>query len=592
MAIHQKFRLFHLSLGLLAAITLSGCATSPATLQSSADSAQTGASMITPLATQAEPVEFWETPEIAAPLDPEHTTLSIDNIELTENDLSDAISALPHAPIAAENLTTHDLHQQLAAQRPDDLWQRIRAGFSLPLSEHKRTVSERRWYARHQEYIDRTSERGQPYLHFIVEEAARRNIPMELALLPIVESAFQPFAYSHGRASGIWQFIPGTGRAYGLKQNWWYDGRRDITASTHAAFDYLESLNKRFKGDWLLALAAYNSGGGTVSKAIRKNKRLGKPTDFWSLKLPRETRAYVPKLLAIRDIVANPEKHNIVMPSLADEPYFEKVATGSQIDLAKAAELAEMPIKQLYRLNPAFNRWATDPDGPHHLLIPLDKSAQFKQNLANLPKENRVEWARHRIRNGETLGHIARRYKTTIAVIKDVNKVKGHMIRAGKNLIIPVAAKSSSSYSLSSTQRAQSIQNKPKKGIKLTYQVQRGDTLWDISRAHNVGVRQLARWNAMAPRDTLRPGQKLVIWQSSTKTAKGKAPNITPALNDVTQRIRYTVRRGDSLSRISQRFNVSINKLKSWNPKARGKYLQPGQRLTLFVDITNQSESI
>jgi len=586
MAINQKNRLLHLGFCIAGITLISGCTIAPTQqLASSKADASDATSMTTPLATEAESVEFWDNAEITTSLDPEHNTFDIDSSV-------EVIETVPNQPIATEALTTHDLNQQFAAHRPDDLWQRIRDGFSLPKSEHARTVSERRWYARHQEYIDRTTERAQPYLHFIVEEAARRNIPMELALLPVVESAFQPFAYSHGRASGIWQFIPGTGRMYGLKQNWWYDGRRDITASTLAAFDYLETLNKQFSGDWLLALAAYNSGGGTVRKAIRKNKRRGKPTDFWSLKLPRETRAYVPKLLAIRDIVANPEQHNIIMTSLKDEPYFEKVATGSQIDLARAAELAGIPLKQLYRLNPAFNRWATDPDGPHHLLVPLDKAPQFTQNLAGLPKANRVKWARHRIRNGETLGHIAKRYKTTVAVIKDVNKVRGHMIRAGKNLIIPVAAKSPSSYSLSSTQRAKSIKNRPKKGIKLAYKVQRGDTLWDISRAHNVAVRQLARWNAMAPRDTLRPGQNLVIWKSATKVAKAKSPNITPALDDVTRRIRYTVRRGDSLSRISNRFNVSINNLKRWNPKARGKYLQPGQRLTLFVDITNQSGSI
>jgi len=588
---NHKNRAFHLGVGLTGILLISGCSVTPT--QQEADSESLSSLPTTQISMEASPVEFWDNVEISAPLDPEHNTFGVNNTAQEETAATEpALVTLPQQPIATESITTHDLNQQLAAHRPQDLWQRIREGFSLPSSEHARTISERRWYARHQEYIDRTAERAQPYLHFIVEEAARRNIPMELALLPVVESAFQPFAYSHGRAAGIWQFIPGTGRMYGLKQNWWYDGRRDITASTLAAFNYLEALNREFSGDWLLALAAYNSGSGTVRKAIRKNRRRGKPTDFWSLKLPRETRAYVPKLLAIRDIVANPEQHNIVMTSIADEPYFEKVPTGSQIDLARAAELAGIPLKQLYRLNPAFNRWATDPDGPHHLLVPLEKSVQFKQNLAELPKESRVKWARHRIRNGETLGHIANRYKTTVAVIKDVNKIRGHMIRAGKNLIIPVAARRPGSYSLSATQRAKAIKNSPKKGIKLTHTVQRGDTLWDISRAHNVGTRQLARWNAMAPRDTLRPGQKLVIWKSAAKVAQSNNPNITPALNEVTQRIRYVVRRGDSLSRISQRFRVSVNNLKRWNPRARGKYLQPGQRLTLFVDITNQSGNI
>ncbi len=585
MAINQSNSLRHLIFITVGIAFINGCTTTPAHHSAATKSHSSATiSTATPLATQAEPVEFWGDANITISLDPEHHTLGSDE--------SATIEATPYQEIATDSLTLHDLNQQFAAHRPDDLWQRIRNGFSLPRSEHARTRAERRWYARHQEYIDRTTERARPYLHFIVEEAARRGIPMELALLPVVESAFQPFAYSHGRAAGIWQFIPGTGRMYGLKQNWWYDGRRDITASTLAAFDYLEALHKQFSGDWLHALAAYNSGGGTVRKAIRKNRRLGKPTDFWSLKLPRETRAYVPKLLALRDIVANPEQYNIVMTSLKDEPYFEKVPTGSQIDLATAAELAGMSLKELYRLNPAFNRWATDPDGPHYLLIPLDRSAQFKQKLAALDKSDRVKWARHRIRSGETLSHIANRYKTTVAVIKDVNKIRGHMIRAGKNLLIPVAAKSPSSYSLSSTQRARAIKSKPNKGLKLTHTVQPGDTLWDISMAHKVGVRQLARWNAMAPRDTLRPGQKLVIWKSASKSSNSKTAAITPALNDVTQRIRYTVRRGDSLSRISQRFNVSINNLKRWNPKARGKYLQPGQRLTLFVDVTSQSGNI
>ena len=218
-----------------------------------------------------------------------------------------------------------DNHTEIPQPVERDLWNRIRAGFQLEDMDHPRIQRELNWYARHPEYMERVAERAQPYLHFIVEEFEKANIPSEIILLPIVESAFQPFAYSHGRAAGIWQFIPGTGRRFGLEQNWWYDGRRDVYASTMAAIKYLTSLNKQFDGDWMLALAAYNSGSGTVKRAIRRNKRQGKPTDFFSLHLPKETRAYAPKLMALKKLIANPEKYDMTIPSIPDEPYLARV---------------------------------------------------------------------------------------------------------------------------------------------------------------------------------------------------------------------------------------------------------------------------
>lgn len=229
------------------------------------------------------------------------------------------------------------------------------------------------WYARHQAYLDRVAERATPYLFHIVEEIERRGMPMELALLPIVESAFHPFAYSRSHASGIWQFIPGTGRNYGLKQNWWYDGRRDIVAATDAALRYLDKLNKEFHGNWLHALAAYNTGERNVGRAIKRNRKAGKQTDFWSLRLPRETRGYVPSLLAVAELLAEPEKYGITWQTIENKPYFTQVDIGGQLDLATAAGLADLSMDDLYTLNPAFNRWATAPDGPHHLLVPVGK---------------------------------------------------------------------------------------------------------------------------------------------------------------------------------------------------------------------------
>ncbi len=477
-------------------------------------------------------------------------------------------------------------HQALTANIEWDLWNRIRGGFAFPLESHRRIDAELRWYAGNQEYLNRVADRAEPYLHHIVSELERRNMPAELALLPIVESAFQPFAYSPGRAAGIWQFIPSTGRIFDLDQNWWYDGRRDIIASTDAALDYLQKLNGYFNGDWLLALAGYNAGAGNVLKAIKRNRKRGKPTDFWSLKLPKETRTYVPRLLALRDLVADPKSAGIVLQPIPDQRYFATVELDSQIDLAMAADLAGVSVEEIYRLNPGFNRWATAPKGPHRLVLPLANVEQFRAGLAAVPKESRVSWQRHRIKNGESLGQIARKYRTTVGVLQRVNGIRGHLIRAGRHLLIPVASRSLKSYTLSADQRLSRIKSTPRGKTKLIHVVTRGDTLWDISRSYKVSMRALARWNGMAPRDPLKPGQKLVIWQSglTQKTALS-----TPSHGSRIQRLRYTVRRGDSLARIAKRFRVTVKKLQQWNGIKKGAYLQPGQTLTLYVDVTRQS---
>lgn len=516
----------------------------------------------------------------------------------TEPDLADSDSNLIESGpvtvidniVAAAPKETTVIESEVQATA--DIWQRVRSGFQLQDTDHPRVKNDLKWFAKHQNYLDRTFNRADPYFYHIVEQIEARGMPMELALLPVVESAFQPFAYSHGRAAGIWQFIPGTARRFGLKIDWWYDGRRDIKASTTAALDYLQVLNKRFDGDWLLALAAYNSGGGTVSKAIRKNKKRGKGTTFWDLKLPRETQGYVPKLLAISSIVADPEQHGVSLKSIVNKPQLAEVNIGSQLDLAIAADMANLTLEQLYILNPAYNRWATSPDGPHLLLLPIEKTNDFKEKLAQLPKQQRVKWVRHRIKDGQTLGHIAIQYKTTVKTIKTANKISGNTIRAGRYLIIPAAGKSLNNYALSEQQRLQRKQNANRSGNKIQHIVRKGDTFWDIAVAHKISVRKLASWNGMAPRDTLCPGQKLVIW-SKTNNTSSSAPIGNPMAKAMTQKINYKVRNGDSLARISQRFNVSVSKLKKWNPRStRGKYIQPGQRLVVYVDVTRVSENI
>jgi len=475
-----------------------------------------------------------------------------------------------------------------AQKKEPNLWNRVKKGYSLPHQSHKRIDDNIRWFARHPAYLKRVAKRAEKYLYYIVSETERLQIPLEIALLPVVESAFQPFAYSHGRAAGIWQFIPSTGKLYGLKQNWWYDGRRDIGASTKAALRFLKDMHDSLNDDWFLALAAYNSGYGTVSRAIRKNKRKGKATDFWSLKLPRETRNYVPKLLAIAEIINNPKKYDINLPVIKNKPYLVEVDTESQIDLALAAQLAEISVEQLYILNPGYNRWATDPNGPHKLMLPIEKAGLFSANLKEVPPEKRLAWKRHKIRRGQTLLAIADKYNTPVSLIKELNQIRGNLIREGQNLIIPVSSKKGGKYTLSAKQRMLALQNnKPKNKAKVTYRVKSGDSWWSISRKYKVNYRSLAKWNGASPKDTLRLGQKLVVW---TKNAPLKRAAFSPhSSNMVTQKVRYRVVRGDSLARISRKFNVSLRDLMRWNNLKKRSILRPGQRLIVYVDVTQQA---
>lgn len=457
-----------------------------------------------------------------------------------------------------------------------NLWIYAAEQFTFEVSDNPRLVAQRNWYLRHPSYMSRVSKRARPFLFHIVQRIEEREMPMELALLPIVESAFDPFAYSHGSAAGMWQFIEGTGKRFGLEQTWWYDGRRDVIASTDAALDYLTYLHKFFDGNWLHALAAYNSGEGRVRNAIRKNKRAGKPTDFWSLELPRETRAYVPKLLALADILRNYEQYDFVWPNIDNSPAIAIVDVDSQIDLAVAAGFADLTVKELSALNPGFNRWATDPDGPHQLVLPVDKQTTFTTALAQADDSQRLNWERHQIRSGDSLLKIAKQYHTTVDVIKQVNGINGTMIRAGQHLLVPVALRSLDEYVLSNEQRLESIQGRQRQGHQITHTVTSGDTLWDLARHYDVSPSQIARWNGMAPKDMIMPGQKLVIW------LEGDSRHLT----QVTRKVTYTVRRGDSLSRIAQKFKVRVSQLKQWNSLANQKYLQPGQKLTVIVDVT------
>jgi len=469
---------------------------------------------------------------------------------------------------------------------PDDVLDRLRSGFDLTYVDNHRTEAEKKWFVKHPDYMERVFTRAQRYLPYIVAELERRDLPLELALLPIVESAYDPFAYSHGRAAGLWQMIPGTAKRFGIKQNWWYDGRRDVVDSTRAALDYLEWLYKFNNGNWLNAIASYNSGEGNVRNAVRRNTKANKPTDFWNLKLPKETSMYVPKLLALVEIVADPAKYNLTLPVVVDEPQFMVADIGGQLDLALAAELAGVDVDTVYQYNPGYNRWSTDPSGPHSLVMPIDVAEQFTTALDEVPKSERVRWQRHKVKNGEAISQIAERYNTTVTTIRSANNLRGNTIRAGHHLMIPVATKPLSAYSKSADARLARTQNRTRSGNKVEHIVRSGESFWTISQRYKVTTRQLSAWNGMAPRDTLSVGKKLVVW---TNTAESPRTSPTQALGNTTRKLRYTVRNGDSLYLIARKFRVGIDQIARWNKLDKNKLLQPGQKLTMYVDVTAQS---
>lgn len=455
----------------------------------------------------------------------------------------------------------------------DDVWERIRYQLSIEIPQNRPVVTERNYYARHQAYLDRISKRAEPYLHFIVEEVEKREMPIEIALLPIVESAFDPFGYSNRSASGIWQFMPATGERFDLKQNWWYDGRRDIVQSTRAALDYLSYLHKTLEGDWLNAIAAYNSGEGRLMRAIKKNRKKHLPTDFWSLDLPSETTAYVPKLLALADLLKRSDDFNVTWQPVINAQVVEVVDVGSQIDLALAADMADMTLTELYRLNPGFNRWATDPNGPHSLLLPVDKAEQFSQKLANTDVKNRLRWQRYIVARGDSLSVIAKKFTTSSSAIRSLNKLKSNTIKVGQELLVPLTDGAINSEHLPKQMRLAA--NKATR-TKLSHTVKSGDTLWDISREYDVTMDELAKWNKLKKNSVLRLNQKLTVYKSANK------PQATASTN---RTITYKVRRGDSLARIASKFNLSVNEIIKWNNLAGQKYLQPGQKLKLKVDV-------
>jgi membrane-bound lytic murein transglycosylase D len=418
-------------------------------------------------------------------------------------------------------------------------------------------------------YFNHLSEQARPYLHYVIQEIKSRKLPIELALLPFIESNYDPNAFSHGSAAGFWQIIPSTARQYGVPINSWYDGRRDIVLSTNAALDYLTHLHKYFDGDWLLAIAAYNAGEGTVSYLQKRNATWGKNTDFWSLNLPHETKQYVPKFLALIHIIKNSNSLGIDLPELINEEQFRISYWPTQIDLTALADILNITLKEIYKLNPGFNYWESPPDGPHQILTPIKNYNYMNELINELPINKNIQWFHYRIRSGDCLSKIAKTYSTSVSIIKKVNKLSTNRIIVNHELLIPKVVNDTNN-------------NNPHEPHYTEYKIKNGDSLWDLSKTFNVPIDMIAMWNDIGKQDYLKIGKTIKLYVCENQNNISRPETI--------QKVAYHVKNGDSLVRIANRFNVSVSELVTWNRKVKKQpeLIYPGQYLVIYVDITQQ----
>ncbi|HMB60159.1 MAG TPA: LysM peptidoglycan-binding domain-containing protein, partial [Xanthomonadales bacterium] len=451
------------------------------------------------------------------------------------------------------------------------VWERLITRFSLPdCSDHNINLEWAAWYAARPDYMERIFKRAQPWIYYIAQELERRDMPGELALLPIVESAYDPFAYSRGRASGAWQFISETGRRYGLKQNWWYDGRRDVWSSTTAALEYLAYMHEMFDGDWLLALAGYNSGEGRVMRQVKRNRSNGRPADFWNLKLPKETRGYVPKLLGLACLFKNSEDYEFQIAATPDKPVIAAVDLGQQTDLVLVSQLSEVPIDVLFTLNPGYNRWATSPDGPYQVVLPIENAELLEATLEVIDPASLMKWDEVVVERGDSLSTLAQRHHVPVNVLRTTNNIQGDMIRPGQKLRLPRDDQLLiDPLYASAASQLQELQSGLIAADRVTHRVRSGESLSVIARRYKVSVKDLQRWNNIRDPRTLRAGANLIVFYTPTET--------TPTSGTV----KYTVQQGDSLWSIARKYKVRVNDLKVWNDLGTDTTIRPGQSIRI-----------
>lgn len=513
----------------------------------------------------------------------------------SENDNIENVSNIANPSSDIENISS------------DDLWQRIKNGYAMPNSTSGLTAKHENWYSSRPDYMKRMVERSQKYLFHIVEEVEKRGMPTEIALLPMIESAYNPQAYSTSRASGIWQFVPATGKYFGLKQNWWVDNRRNITFATDAALTYLQKLHAMF-GAWDLALAAYNAGEGTVGRAIERNRKLGLPTNYESLNLPPETRNYVPKLQAVKNLMTNPGNYGLNIQTIANTPYFAKVTAPAQIDSRLAARLAEISDNEFLALNPSYNRPVIGNEGEkYELLLPILSAQTFRTNLANYDKPL-VSWRTYFAKRGEHIDKIASKFGIQVSQLRNVNNLPAQKkIKTASTILVPNGNRTDfnktsatsltpaelnndlsfkqnvGNIEMASTQDTVSEptnnhqDDKPVTQRKVTHKVKKGEGLQSIAKRYGVSVKQIMATNSLKTH-RVKAGQLLAI---STEVAEKTTEATSNHSENTSKKQTYIVKRGDTLHSIAEKFDVAIVDIKRWNKKS-GNRIQPGNKLTIM----------
>jgi len=476
-------------------------------------------------------------------------------------------------------------------QPAPDIWESLSKGFRLRNEmAHPRVAVQRRSLLEQSRFVEKAAENSTRYLYHVKQALVERNFPLELAFLPMIESGYDPRARSASQATGMWQLIPSTARHLGLRKNTGYDGSRDVVESTEAALQYLDQLQKHFDGDWLLTLAAYNAGQGTIGRAIKRNRALGKPTDFWHLHLPQQTMDFVPRILAFAQLAAEADKYQIALPNIPDRPYFVTVDIARQIELSVAAELAKLPLEEIERLNPGYRRGITDSHGNHRLLIPADQAEALNYKLSLFSAERAAGWQHYKVKEGDSLESIAQRFDTSTTTIQQLNELDGSL-RTGEKLVLPapwslLTKRNGNDTKGAAAQHAESTADSSEKGAQ--YRVRQGDTPWRIAKQHGISLNELTRLNGEAKLASLRPGTLLQVWaQDKAAAAQRRDPAIEPASvqKAATQRVDYRVRKGDTLYRIASRFKLPVEKILEWNESVRGEQrIKPGDQVTLYVE--------
>lgn len=463
-----------------------------------------------------------------------------------------------------------------------DIWARIGAGLQFAYNHDNARIDEQlEFYKNNPDYLKIVTERARPFIFAIVEEVERRGLPTELALLPIVESAFNANAVSPGNSTGLWQIAAGTAPTLGLKRDWWYDGSRDPIASTTAALDYLTTLNQMFDESWLLSLAAYNAGPGNVRKSINRNELRDRDVDYWSLNLPAITEDFAPKLIALSRLVADPNHYGMELADVQNAPAVKMIDVGYQLDLALAANIAGIDTETLYQLNPGFRQWATHPDGPYSLLVPIEVADHFVAAIEEHQGSSNVTWDRYVVQNGDSLGKIAQQFRTQVSVLQQVNEISGSRIIAGESLLIPRAYNSSSPISIPNAPEYNTgVVTQVQSERPTRYRVRSGDSLWKIANRFNVTVDSISQWNGLNANSIIKPGQTLQL-QAQTTLARVDSETSNEELGV------YLVRSGDTLARIARNAGLSPAELARLNSMNVADVIHPGQQLTLHRGTSN-----